>query len=76
VAPSWKEPGKALECPSAHDHRGSHRNRLEALEVGRNVPGKLAFAADYATKGTGDDERDARVTCHSPDLPCGSGNAK
>jgi hypothetical protein len=40
------------------------------------VPGKLAFAADYATKGTGDDERDARVTCHSPDLPCGSGNAK
>ena len=43
-----KQAWQALEGLAAHDHRCSHRQCLEPLEVGRKVPRQRAVAPDHA----------------------------
>src|SRR5206468_1343772 len=75
VTASGEKAGKAFERLAAHHHRAAHRQLLEALQVGRNVPGQLAVAADYAVLGPGDDERDAGFV-HAAHLPVSRTPAK
>jgi FAD/FMN-containing dehydrogenase len=71
-----KKTGQAVERSAAHDHDTAHGQRLEALEVGRDVPGKAAFAADHAIQRPGNNEGDGRAIGHCRDLPRPRGNAK
>jgi hypothetical protein len=56
MPPARQRARKALEGLAAHDHRLAHGQRLEALEVGRDVPGQPALAPDRAVGGAGVDE--------------------
>ena len=47
---------QALEGLAPHDHRLAHGERLEALEIGGQVPGQLAFMADRTVRGAGVDQ--------------------
>ena len=47
VTPAGKRSGETLEGLAPHHHRLAHGQRLEALEVGGEVPGKLAVDADH-----------------------------
>lgn len=49
---------QALEGLASHDHRCSHGQRLEPLEVGRKVPRQLAVAPNYAISCARYDKRD------------------
>ena len=59
MAPTRQQSRQALERLAAHDHHAAHGQRLEALEVGWEVPRQLAVAADHAVLRAGDDEGDA-----------------
>ena len=58
VPPPGKQARQAVERLAAHDHDAAHGQRLEALEVGRDVPRQRAVAADHAVLRAGDDEGD------------------
>src|SRR5262245_3343982 len=47
-----------LERLAPHDHRLAPGQRLEALEIGADMPGHLIVEADDAVLGHGDDEDD------------------
>lgn len=61
VTPTWQKARQALECLAPHDHRASHSERLEAPQIGRQVPWQLALAADYAVLSTGNDKGNGRL---------------
>ena len=60
VTAPGKKAGKAIESAPAHDHRTAHGQRLEALEVGGDVPRQLTGAADHAIASASDDDGDWR----------------
>ncbi len=47
-----------LERLAAHDDAVSHRERLEALQVGGDAPGHLIVTADHAVRGDGGQDAD------------------
>ena len=67
VPPPGKQPGQAVERLAPHDHRAAHGQRLEALEIGGDVPRQRAVAADDAVLRARDDEGDRRPV-HAPAL--------
>jgi hypothetical protein len=62
VASPGQQPGKALERPSAHDHRLAHGHRLEAALLAGNVPGDDMVEPDHAIVGSGEIEGDHTAT--------------
>ena len=58
VPAARQQPGQAVEGLAAHHHRAAHGQRLEALEVGGDVPWQAVVLADHAIAGAGDDDDD------------------
>jgi FAD/FMN-containing dehydrogenase len=75
VPSAGQQAGQTLERGPSHDHNAAHRQRLEPLEVGRNVPRQLAATPDHAISGAGDDHRNARLL-HMAALTCAAARAK
>ena len=61
VAPAFKDPPDRFVGAPSHDDRLAHRQRTEAGQIGREVPGQATVAADDAVLGHGDDDRDGRT---------------
>jgi hypothetical protein len=75
VTTAGQEAWQALERLSAHHHDAPHSQCLEALEIGRKVPGELAVPANDPVLGPGDDKGDPGLL-HDAPLPLSRRPAK